>query len=377
MACTRASLSAMLLQEHRHRQKGYAMKVGLVGFSGSGSTTIFNTLTGLQAEVGPHGRKGKANLGVIDVPDSRVDTLAQLYTPPKRKVFAKIEFIDLIGPSEANTGSALSAEAITLMRDVDALVHVVRAFVNPALAGEADPARDLKAFEDELILSDLVQIDKRLEKLEKDRSPEHARERDALKRCQEHLVSGRPLRQLTLTPDVLTLVAGFCFLSQKPMLALLNTAKTVPVEAVDPKFVEATAAQKIDWMILSGQEEMEITQLDAETQLEFLKDLGLREPARDRFIRAAYKTLDLISFLTVGKDECRAWPIKRGTTARQAAGKVHSDMERGFIRAEVIAFEEFIKLGSEAHAREAGKLRLEGKDYLVRDGDMIHFRFNV
>ncbi len=358
-------------------REGTIMKVGIVGFSGSGSTTIFNTLTGLQAEVGPHGRKGKANLGVIDVHDPRVDVLAQRYTPPKRRVYAKIEFIDLIGPSEANTGSALSAEAITLMRDVDALVHVVRDFANPALASESAPARDLKAFEEELILSDLVQIDKRLEKLEKDHGPEHAREREVLKHCHDQLSVGRPLRQLTLTPDVLTLIAGFCFLSQKPLLALLNTAKTISAEAVDRKFVEAAAAQKIAWLALSGQEEMEIAQLDPESQLEFLKDLGLTEPARERFIRAAYKTLDLISFLTVGKDECRAWPIKRGATALQAAGKVHSDMERGFIRAEVVAFEEFIKLGSEAHAREAGKLRLEGKEYIVRDGDMIHFRFNV
>ncbi len=352
------------------------MKVGIVGFSGSGKTTIFNTLTGLHAEVGLHGRKGKANLGVIPVPDPRVDALAQIYNP-KRKVFAKIEFVDLIGPSEvsANSSSSLGPEAVAAMREAEALVHVVRAFHNPALADEANPVRDLKTLEDELVLTDLIQIEKRLERLEKEQHQGH--ERDVLKRCHEHLAVGRPLRELELTADARTVISSFRFLSQKPMLVLLNTAKTISSEAVDQKFVEATAAHQIDWLALSGQEEMEISQLDSASQLEFLRDLGLQEPARDRFIRTAYHTLDLISFLTVGKEECRAWPIKRGSTAQQAAGKIHSDMERGFIRAEVIPFGDFIKLGSEAHAREAGKLRLEGKDYLVHDGDIITFRFNV
>lgn len=352
------------------------MKVGIVGFSGSGKTTIFNTLTGLHAEVGLHGRKGKANLGVIPVPDPRIEALAQIYNP-KRKVFAKIEFVDLIGPSEvsANGSSSLGPEAVAAMREAEALVHVVRAFPNPALADEADPVRDLKTFEDELVLTDLIQIEKRLERLEKEGQQGH--ERDLLQRCHEHLAAGRPLRELVLTADARTLISSFRFLSQKPMLVLLNTAKTIPDESVDPKFVEAAAAHKIDWMTLSGQEEMEISQLDPKSQLEFLRDLGLQEPARDRFIRAAYHTLDLISFLTVGKEECRAWPIKRGSPAQQAAGKIHSDIERGFIRAEVIAYDDFIKLGSEAHCREAGKLRLEGKDYLVHDGDIITFRFNV
>lgn len=352
------------------------MKVGIVGFSGSGKTTIFNTLTGLQAEVGLHGRKGKANLGVIPVPDPRIEALAQIYNP-KRKVFAKIEFVDLIGPSEvsANNSSSLGPEAVAAMRDAEALVHVVRAFANPALADEADAVRDLKTFEDELVLTDLIQIEKRLERLEKEQPRGH--ERDVLQRCHEHLAAGRPLRELALTAAARSIISSFRFLSQKPMLVLLNAAKTIPGEAADPKFVEAATARKIDWMALSGQEEMEISQLDPESQLEFLRDLGLQEPARDRFIRAAYQTLDVISFLTVGKEECRAWPIKRGSTAQQAAGKIHSDIERGFIRAEVIAYEDFIKLGSEAHCREAGKLRLEGKEYVVRDGDIITFRFNV
>ncbi|HED03832.1 MAG TPA: redox-regulated ATPase YchF [Candidatus Fraserbacteria bacterium] len=352
------------------------MKVGIVGFSGAGKTTIFNALTGLQAEVGPHGRRGKANLGMITVPDPRVEALAQLYQP-KRVAFAKVEFVDLIGPTQSSSsaGSSLGAEAIAPMREADALVQVVCGFANPALADEAEPARDLRAFEDELILTDLIQIEKRLERLKKE--AKKGREPELLQRCQVQLEAGQPLRRLELAGEDRQLINGFRFLSQKPFLALLNSAEPLTDEAVDPAFVQAATADQLAWLTICGQEEMEIAQLDAEAQLEFLRDLGLQEPASHRFIRAAYQLLDLISFLTAGSDECRAWPIKRGTTALKAAGKIHSDIERGFIRAEVVAFDDFIALGSEARCREAGKLRLEGKNYPVRDGDIIHFRFNV
>jgi len=348
------------------------MKVGIVGFSGAGKTTIFNALTGLQAEVGPHGRRGKANLGVISVPDPRVEALARIYQP-KRVVFAKVEFVDLIAP--AQNGSSLAAEAIAPMREADALVQVVRGFANPALAGEAEPAGELRAFADELILTDLVQIEKRLERLKKE--GKKGREPELLQRCRAQLEAGLPLRRLELSDEDRRLIGGFRFLSQKPFLALLNSAEPLANEAVDPDFVQAATADQLDWLTICGLEEMEIAQLDAEAQLEFLRDLGLEEPASHRFIRAAYSLLELISFLTAGADECRAWPIKRGTTALKAAGKIHSDIERGFIRAEVVAFDDFIALGSEARCREAGKLRLEGKNYPVRDGDIIHFRFNV
>jgi GTP-binding protein YchF len=353
------------------------MKVGLVGFAGSGKTTIFNTLTGLTAEVGGFGAREKANVGVIKVPDSRVDKLAELYNP-KKQTYVEMSFVDVAGPQgdqSERTETGLDPKLVQHMREVEALVHVVRGFDSPMLTQAADAMRDIKAFDDELILTDMVQIENRIARLKKEK--DSTRERELLERLKTALEAERPLRDLEIVHEELGLVAGFRFLSLKPLLLLLNVGEDAAGSEPPGDVVELAAARRLSLIAMSGRAEMDIAQLTEDEQREFLQDLGIAEPARDRFIRAAYQLLDLISFLTSGEDECRAWSIKRGTTAHRAAGVIHSDIERGFIRAEVVRFEDLIELKSEARCREQGKLKLEGKEYIVHDGDVIHFRFNV
>ena len=353
------------------------MKVGLVGFAGAGKTTIFNALTGLAAEVGGYGAREKANVGVIKVPDPRVDKLAGIYNPKKR-TFAEISFVDVAGPQAGESErqeSGLDPKLVQHMREADALVHVVRAFDSAMLSQPPDPARDIRAFDDELILTDMVQIENRIARLMKEK--DSTRERELLERLKAALEEEQPLRDVELASEEMVTIAGFRFLSLKPVLLLLNVSEESASEGPPPEVIESAESKGLSVIAMSGKAEMEIAELDPEEQREFLQDMGIAEPARDRFIRAAYDLLDLISFLTVGEDECRAWTISRGTTAQKAAGKIHSDIERGFIRAEVARFEDLIELGSEARCREQGKLRLEGKEYIVRDGDVINYRFNV
>jgi len=353
------------------------MKVGLVGFAGSGKTTIFNTLTGLTAEVGGYGAREKANVGVIKVPDPRVDKLAQIYNP-KKKTYAEISFVDVAGPQAEDAEQAqsgLDPKLVQHMREADALVHVLRAFENPMVSQSADPPRDIRSFDDELMLTDLVQIETRIARLKKEK--DSARENELMERLKAALEGERPLRDLDLTHEDLALVAGFRFLSLKPLLLLVNQSEGDVGGGVAGEVQTLADIKRLSAIAMAGKVEMEIAQLAPEEQREFLQDLGITEPARDRFIRAAYSLLDLISFLTSGEDECRAWSIKRGTTAHKAAGVIHSDIERGFIRAEVTKFEDLVELGSEARCREQGKLKLEGKEYVVQDGDVVHFRFNV
>lgn len=353
------------------------MKVGLVGFAGSGKTTIFNTLTGLTAEVGGYGAREKANVGVIKVPDHRVDKLAEIFNP-KKKTYAEISFVDVAGPQAEDAEQAqsgLDPKLVQHMREADALIHVVRAFENPMLLQAADPARDIRSFDDELMLTDLVQIENRITRLKKEK--DSAREGELMERLKGALEGEHPLRDVELTHEDLAIIAGFRFLSLKPLLLLLNQPEEGVGEGVPGVVQELAESKKLSAIAMSGKVEMEIAQLAPDEQRDFLQDLGIAEPARDRFIRAAYSLLDLISFLTSGEDECRAWSIKRGTSAHKAAGVIHSDIERGFIRAEVIRFEDLAELGSEARCRELGKLKLEGKDYIVQDGDVVHFRFNV
>jgi GTP-binding protein YchF len=351
------------------------MKVGLVGFAGSGKTTIFNTLTGLTAEVGGYGAKEKANIGVIKVPDERIDQLAELFNP-KKQTYAEINFVDVAGPQgEERSESGLDAKIVQHMREVEALVHVVRAFDNPLLTQPADPVRDITNFDSELLLTDLVQIETRITRLKKER--DSTRERELLERLKVELENEKLLRDVELSAEELTMIAGFRFLSLKPMLILLNVGEDQAGNepAADVKTLADTKG--LSFIQMAGKAEMDIAQLEPEEQREFLNDLGITEPARERFIHAAYRLLDLISFLTAGEDECRAWTIRRGTNAQKAAGKIHSDIERGFIRAEVVRIEDLLTLKSEARCREQGKLRLEGKEYIVQDGDVIHYRFNV
>ncbi|MFP8874881.1 MAG: DUF933 domain-containing protein, partial [Myxococcota bacterium] len=334
-----------------------------------GKSTVFGALTGLPVGTGYGGRSDKANIGVVKVPDPRVDALRALYEPKKTR-YAEITFRDLPGGHDG----VLDRTALNAMREVDALCQVLRGF-EAAEGDSADPLDEVGALEAETILADLQVVEGRLERLARDHSD--PREAELLKRIQGALEEGKPLRAVTLSDMERQAISGYAFLSLKPLLLVLN----VPEEdagALPPADVEAVAAERgLGLVVLSGPVEMDIALMPEEEQGEFVESLGLQEPARNRFIRAAFALIDLISMLTVGPDECRAWPIARGTAAPRAAGKIHSDIERGFIRAEVIDWQSLIELGSEAKCREAGKLRVEGKEYVVQDGDVINFRFNV
>ncbi|HUJ76439.1 MAG TPA: DUF933 domain-containing protein [bacterium] len=348
------------------------MKVGIVGFPGAGKTTIFNALTGLQAQTGV-GVKGKENMGVIKVPDGRVDELAALHAS-KKKVYAEISFVDVAGRGEGAKGG-LDAQTLAAMRECDALVLVLRAFANPLLPDPPDAGRDLTGFSAELILSDMAPLENRAQRLKKESGKEG--EKALIQRCMAHLEAEQPLATLALSPEEQRTLAGFGLLTLKPLLCLVNQEEADFPQGIPAALAEQARAAGLDLLAISGKIEMDIAALPPEEQPEFLKALGLAASARDRFVQAVYAKLELISFLTTGPDESRAWPIRRGTTAQKAAGKIHSDIERGFIRAEVIPCAALLALGGEKKAREAGKLRLEGKDYVVQDGDVIEFRFNV
>jgi hypothetical protein len=345
------------------------MKVGLTGFPGSGKTTVFAALTGITAAVGER----KAQIGTIKVPDARIDALADIHKP-KKTTYAEVTFVDFPPPVNASKKAVLDQEMVTALRDADALVQVVRGFADLTGAA-ATPADDIQAFSTELALADLAQVEKRVERMKKEKGND--RELALFQRLQQVLEEGKPLRTMGLGAEEQNQLAGFAFLSLRPLLIVVNVPEG---EVAKPIATDVAAAAKeagADALVLSAVVEAEVAELDAADRGAFLADLGLTESARDRFIRASYALLDLISFLTAGEDECRAWPIRRGSVARKAAGRIHSDIERGFIRAEVVAFDDFMQHKSEAKCREAGKLRLEGKEYVVQDGDIVHFRFAV
>ena len=352
------------------------MKVGITGFARSGKTTLFNALTGAHAAVGAYGSRD-ANVAVIKVPDERVDRLTEIYQP-RKVTYAEIEFVD-VAPAEAGgEQQALDETSLHLLKNTEALVHVVRAFENPSVIhplGGVGPVRDVDALEEELKLADLIIIERRIERLEKENKRD--REYEVVCRCRDHIEAGKPLRTLELTEQEEKTIQGFTFLSQKPLMLVANYGEN-RIGEEDPAGLAAYAAEHALTLIhLCGAMEMEIAELEESERAEFRQDLGLGEESKTAFIRAAYHMLGLISFLTVGEPEVHAWTITRGTRAVDAAGVIHSDIKRGFIRAETIAYDEFMRAGSMPKAKELGLVRLEGKDYVVQDGDIILFRFNV
>jgi ribosome-binding ATPase len=344
------------------------MKIGLIGHRGAGKTTVFNMLTGLQAQVGGYGGKEEVHLGVIKVPDSRVDRLSQVFKP-KKTTYAEIRFTDFPA-SQSDDDLKGNSTLVTQMREVDAMALVLRDFEDGA-----DPLRELNDLLTEMILADLTIVENRRARLKKEKA--RPQEDALLERCATSLENEESLRNLEFSADDENLLSGFGFLSRKPVLALFNQADDKAGQPLSAAHQDELKRRGLDGLALAGKVEMEVAQLDENDRGAFLKEIGIEEPARERFIRVSYGLLDLISFLTTGEDEVRAWTITQGTSARKAAGKIHSDIERGFIRAEVIAYDDFVVLGSEAKCKEAGKLRLEGKDYVVQDGDIIHFRFAV
>jgi GTP-binding protein YchF len=344
------------------------MKVGLIGHRGAGKTTLFNMLTGLQAQVGGYGGKEEVHLGVIKVPDVRIDKLSQIFKP-KKTTYAEIRFTDF-PPSQGEDNLKSNQALVTQMREVDAIALVLRDF-----GQDANPTKDLNDLLIEMILTDMAVVENRRSRLKKEKA--RPLEEALLERCATTLENEESLRNISFNTDEDNLLSGFGFLSRKPVLVLFNQAEEKAGQVLAASHQEELMRRGLEGLGLAGKVEMEIAQLEERDRTAFLKDIGIQEPGRDRFIRASYGLLDLISFFTTGEDEVRAWTITQGTAARKAAGKIHSDIERGFIRAEVIAYEDFNALGSEAKCKEAGKLRLEGKDYVVQDGDIIHFRFAV
>jgi hypothetical protein len=346
------------------------VKIGLVGFAGSGKTTVFNTLTGLQV---PVGFGGEVRLGTVKVPDERIDTLSAIFSP-KKTTYAEIVFCDVPGEHGAEQ-KGLSRKAIVQIRDQEVLCLVLRAFPNPALEAAPDPAAELESFHTECLLADLEIVERRLDRAKKDKpDPLELAAFQTMKTTLEHELPLRSLPPAALNRDLLK---GYALLTDRPLLVALNCAEQEAATPMPGPLAKRLADLHAAGLVLSASVEAEIATMDAGDQPAFLADLGLKESALARFIRTAYGALDLISFFTVGADEVRAWPLRRGTRARQAAGKIHSDLERGFIRAEVTPYEMFMQYKSEAAVRDAGKLQLEGKDYVVADGDILHIRFNV
>jgi GTP-binding protein YchF len=346
------------------------VKIGLVGFAGSGKTTVFNAMTGLDA---PVGYGGEVRLGTVRVPDERIDRLSAIFNP-KKTTYAEVTFCDVPGEHGAER-KGLSTRALATIREQEALALVLRDFENPAVEGDVNPLGDLNAFSDECILADLAIVEGLLARAQKENLPQA--DRDRFERMRVVLEDGRPLRTLSAEELDRDHLRGYQLLTDRPMLVVVNRdedrAAEPPPDDLAARIEELGAAG----LVLSASVEAEIVALDADDQAAFLQDLGLTASALARFIRSAYGLLDLISFFTVGEDEVRAWTITRGMTARKAAGKIHSDLERGFIRAEVMPYDVFIEHGSEQAVKAAGLFQIEGKEYVVADGDIMNIRFNV
>jgi hypothetical protein len=358
------------------------MKTGIIGLPQVGKTSLFRILTKARVEDRGYSNPRESHLGVAKVPDQRLDKLAALYSP-KKTTYATVEYSDVAAIGQ----DALKETAfLTNLRNVDALIHVLRAFEDDAIphVGPIDPLRDIKNVEFDLMVSDLAQIEKRLERLEKDlkksRTTELEKEQALLLRSQEALEQEKPLRELDMTPEEKKLIRGFMFLSQKPILYALNlpesTTLGADLEAAASQYnlTEFAARPNAGVTAFCGRVEAELAEMEDEEAAEFLSSYGLTESGLVRLIRKSYELLGLVSFFTAGEDECRAWTVPVNSRAQEAAGAIHTDLEKHFIRAETIHWDTLLAAGSEAAAKSQGTLRLEGKDYLVKDGDVMHIR---
>ena len=358
------------------------MKTGIIGLPQVGKSSLFRILTKAHLSEHAFANPREAHVGVAKVPDERLDRLAALYNPAKL-THASVEYVDVGAIGQ----DALKETAyIGHLRQVDALAHVVRVFEDPAIphVGAIDPLRDIRNVEFDLMVSDLGQIEKRLERLEKDlkkmKTPELEKEFDLLKGAKAHLETEKPLRELQMTPEDKKRIRGFMFLSEKPILYVLNIGESSELgkeldEAVNKyKLAEIAARPNAGATAICGKVEAELSEMSDADAAEFLSSYGLRESGLTRLIRTTYQLLGVISFFTAGEDECRAWTIPAHTRAQEAAGAIHSDLEKHFIRAETIRWDQLLEAGSEANARAKGILRLEGKDYIVQDGDVLHIR---
>jgi GTP-binding protein YchF len=356
------------------------MKTGIIGLPQVGKTSLFKILT--KAQIEDRGYSREAHLGVAKVPDERLDKLSALYNP-KKLIHASVEYSDVAAIGQEALKESAYANSL---RTMDALIHVLRAFDEPSIphVGDINPLRDAKNVDFDLVVNDLGQIEKRLERLEKDlkkmKTAELEREFDLLKRAKIHLETERPLREMEMSSEDKKRIRGFMFLSQKPILYALNVTESTTLgedlEKADQKFgmKELASRPNAGVTAICGRVEADLADMSDEEAGEFLASYGLHESGLVRLIRKSYELLGLISFFTVGEDECRAWTVERGSRAQVAAGAIHSDLEKHFIRAETIHWDQLLDAGSEANARARGTLRLEGKDYIVQDGDVMHIR---
>lgn len=359
------------------------MKIGLIGLENSGKTTVFNALTGLDAEVTAYSsQKLEPNIGVVNVSDERIDWLSELYQP-KKTIYAHIEFTDFAGLSSGKKeGEAFSAESLGLIKTTDALALVIRNFTDDIISesqGMPQPRKDIDQICDDMIISDLVVAEKRLERIEKDKkrglkTAELQVEEHTLNKICEQLNQMQPIRDLELSADEEKSIRGFRFLSQKPLLVILNSDENNFNSQQD---LINDLEKDYNVIELAGNFEMELGKLDSEEAEMFMSDMNISESAINRLVSFAYRILGLISFFTVGKDEVRAWTINKGDNAVEAAGKIHSDLARGFIRAECFSYDNLKETGSERALKEGNLVRLEGKTYIVKDGDILNIRFSV
>ncbi|MBA3070781.1 MAG: redox-regulated ATPase YchF [Nitrospirae bacterium] len=361
------------------------MKIAITGLANSGKTTIFNALTGLNLETTIYPTlTAEPHLGVVKVPDSRIEKLSEIYKP-KKTTYATVEYIDYIGITKGDIEQ--NRKVSDLIKDVDAVVHVVRGFEDESIVhpmANVNPVRDAETVELEMIFGDIELVEKRLERMEqgqkRGKKPDET-EKKVLVKCKEALEKETALRDMDFSEEEQKVMRNLQFMSIKPAVIVLNVSEkdlnSEETAGTTSELQEFFKGKQVKVLNLCGKIEMEIAQLSPEEAEAFLNDLGIHEPALNRLIHVSYDLLGLISFLTVVEDKIRAWTIKKGTNAQKAAGKIHSDIERGFIRAEVVSFDDFMLHGSMSAAREKGLLRLEGKTYEVKDGDIINFRFNV
>jgi GTP-binding protein YchF len=356
------------------------MRLGIIGLPQSGKTTLYNALTRGSVPTGTGSGKLEVHTAVVDVPDPRVDILSKMFNP-KKTIYTKVTYADIAGLDGSAGKSGISGVLMNHLTQMDGFIHVIRCFESdevPHPAGTLDPLRDIATMDSEFILNDLIAVERKQERLAEERKKGAGREKAVIEREQElfdrfsaTLSEEKPLRDMDISREEEKMLSGYGFLSRKPVLIVLNLSEG----QAEPAIVYTHQHSRI--VSLQGKLEMDIAQLPPDEMDVFLQEFGIEEPSLNRMIRLSYDLLGLQSFFTVGPDECRAWTVHRGATAPEAAGEIHTDLQKGFIRAEVVAYNDLIALGSMNEAKSKGKFRLEGKEYIVQDGDILNIRFNI